>query len=69
MIDAVINARDQDDYIDAVRAYDRVLLSGSYTVPLYFKPEQWIAHWHHIKRPPQTPLYGSQLPAWWYEPT
>lgn len=69
MIDAVINARDQDDFIDAVRAYDRVLLSGGYTVPLYFKPEQWIAHWRRIKRPPQTPLYGSQLPAWWYEPS
>ena len=48
-----------------MRAYDRVLLSGAYVVPLYFKPEQWIARWKRISRPEMTPLYGSQLPTWW----
>lgn len=67
MIDAVINARTRQDFVEAVRAYDRVLLSGSYVVPLYFRPEQWLAHWKHIKRPEVTPLQGSQLPTWWHE--
>ena len=31
----------------AVRAYDRVLLSGFYVVPLYYQPEQRVAHWGH----------------------
>ena len=68
MIDALINARTRNEFVEAVRAYDRVLLSGAYIVPLYFKPEQWIARWKRIERPEVTPLQGSQLPTWWHEP-
>ena len=66
MIEALINARTREDFVDAVRAYDRVLLSGAYVIPLYFKPEQWIARWNRIERPGTTPLQGSQLPTWWH---
>ena len=66
MIEALINARTREDFVDAVRAYDRVLLSGAYVIPLYFKPEQWIARWNRIERPETTPLQGSQLPTWWH---
>ena len=51
MIDALINARTRDEFVEAVRAYDRVLLSGAYVIPLYFRPEQWIARWKRIERP------------------
>ena len=66
MIAAVINARTRADFVEAVHAYDRVLLSGAYVIPLYFKPEQWIAHWKRIERPEMIPLQGSQLPTWWH---
>jgi len=66
MIEALINARTREDFVDAVRAYDRVLLSGAYVVPLYFKPEQWIAHWKRIERPDVVPLQGAQFPTWWH---
>jgi peptide/nickel transport system substrate-binding protein len=66
MIEALINARTREEFVDGVRAYDRVLLSGAYVVPLYFKPEQWIARWKRIERPDVTPLQGSQLPTWWH---
>ena len=69
MIDALINSRSRAEFVDAVRAYDRVLLSGAYVVPLYFKPAQWIAHWSRIGRPDAVPLYGAQLPTWWHEPS
>jgi peptide/nickel transport system substrate-binding protein len=65
MIEALLNARTREDFTDAARAYDRVLLSGAYVVPLYFKPEQWIARWKRIERPETTPLQGMQLPTWW----
>ncbi len=68
MIEAVINARTRPEFIEAVRAYDRVLLSGAYVIPLYFRPQQWLAHWKHIARPAMIPLQGSQLPTWWREP-
>ncbi len=65
MLDALVKARSRDDFVAAVRAYDRVLMSGSYLVPLYHQPEQWIARWKHIRHPDTVPLYGYQLPTWW----
>ena len=52
-----------------MRAYDRLLLSGAYVVPLYFQPDQWVARWAGIKHPDVTPIYGYQLPTWWRERT
>lgn len=66
MTTALINARTRTDFVEAVRAYDRVLLSGSYVIPLYFRPEQWIAHWKRIERPEAIALQGMQLPTWWH---
>ncbi|RYC17250.1 extracellular solute-binding protein [Ciceribacter ferrooxidans] len=65
MIDALMNARTQEDFQAAVRAYDRLLVDGHYVVPLYHLGEQWVAHWTRIARPEQVPLYGYQLPTWW----
>lgn len=65
MLDALVKARSREDFVTAVRAYDRVLVSGSYVVPLYHQPEQWIARWKHIGHPDAAPLYGYQLPTWW----
>lgn len=65
LIDAVVKARSQEDFVTAVRAYDRLLLSGFYVVPLYYQPEQWVGRWAHIKHTDKTPLYGYQLPTWW----
>ncbi|WP_416797772.1 extracellular solute-binding protein [Ciceribacter azotifigens] len=65
MIDALMNARTQEDFQAAVRAYDRLLVDGHYVVPLYHLGEQWVAHWKRIARPEQVPLYGYQLPTWW----
>jgi len=50
-----------------VRAYDRVLLSGAYVVPLY-NPQinRWIARWRQVARPDVTPLYGPQFQTWWH---
>ncbi len=65
VIDALVQARGQDDFDSAVRALDRLLLSGYYVVPLYHQPEQWLGRWAHIKHPETTPIYGYQLPTWW----
>ncbi len=65
MISAIVSAHNRDEFTTAVRAYDRVLLSGYYVVPLYHQPNQWIAHWANIRQPGYTPVYGAQLPTWW----
>lgn len=68
LVQAMLNTRDRAAFVDVVRAYDRVLMSGAYVVPLYYRPEQWVAHWSRIKRPEKTPLVGYQLMTWWHEP-
>ncbi|WP_424360899.1 extracellular solute-binding protein [Methylocystis parvus] len=70
MIAALLAARSHEDFVTAVRAYDRVLLSGFYVVPLFHASEQWIAHSTDIARPERLPHYGSPLfgptlESWW----
>lgn len=67
MIAHLLAARQRSDFAAAVRALDRVLMSGFYVVPLYHSPSQWIARWSHLRRPEQTSLYGYQLDTWWRE--
>ncbi len=65
MIKAMLVARSREDFVAAVRAFDRVLISGHYLVPLYHLNEQWVARWSRIQRPEKLPLYGYRLPTWW----
>lgn len=65
MIDALLAARSREEFVDAVRAYDRVLISGHYVVPLYHLGEWRIAYWTRLAFPDKVPLYGPRLPTWW----
>src|SRR5262249_16772280 len=68
MIAALLNARERGPFVAAVRALDRVLMSGIYVVPLYHLPPQWVARWSAIRHPSTTSLSGSLLETWWREP-
>ncbi|MEI7806743.1 MAG: extracellular solute-binding protein [Hyphomicrobiales bacterium] len=65
MIAAMLNAQSREDFVSAVRALDRVLLSGFYVVPLFHLPNQWVARWASIKHPAETSLYGYLPETWW----
>jgi peptide/nickel transport system substrate-binding protein len=67
MISAMLEARGREEFVAAVRALDRVLLSGDYVIPLYHQPEQWVALWSHVKHPEITSLYGYRANTWWIE--
>ncbi len=67
MIETLLKAESRDEFVSAVRALDRVLLSGDYVIPLFYLPRQWVAHWNDLKRPEKTPLYGYQIDNWWLE--
>ena len=67
MIKAILEAKTREGFVSAVRALDRVLLSGDYVVPLFYLPKQWVAYWKTLKRPSETPLYGYQINAWWHD--
>jgi len=65
MIAALLAANSNEDFVAAVRALDRILISGFYIVPLYYAPDEWIAYWSKLGRPDKTPLFGVDLSAWW----
>ncbi len=68
MIAAMLSARHRDEFVDAVRALDRVLISGCYVVPLFYLPAQWVARWSTIEHPARTSLYGYLPETWWRKP-
>ncbi|MEJ1159055.1 extracellular solute-binding protein [Prosthecomicrobium sp. N25] len=68
LIAAMLAAKSRDDFVDAVRAFDRVLISGFYAVPLYHQPNVWLARWTRIERPSTTSLWGPVIAAWWVKP-
>ncbi|KAB1125191.1 ABC transporter substrate-binding protein [Neorhizobium galegae] len=65
LIGTMLAVRSKEDFEAAVRAYDRMLISGHYLVPLYHIPDQWVARRKYIGYPGKLPLYGYQLNTWW----
>jgi peptide/nickel transport system substrate-binding protein len=64
----MLAAPTREDFVAAVRAYDRVLISGHYVAPLFYLPEQWVARWSSIEHPDVSPVSGYSLPTWWAKP-
>jgi len=67
MIAAMLEARTREDLVAAVRALDRILISGNYVVPLFHLPQQWVARWSQIHHPAKPALIGMVPESWWYE--
>ncbi|MCX2722719.1 extracellular solute-binding protein [Roseibium salinum] len=65
LIDEIVGARSREHFVDAVRAFDRVLISGAYSVPLYHVADDWVAHWKKVVPPEQHSLYGHEFDTWW----
>lgn len=65
-ITALLEARSRENFVSAVRALDRVLMSGHYVIPLFHLPKQWVARWAEIERPQTTSLYGYKTDTWWH---
>jgi peptide/nickel transport system substrate-binding protein len=72
MVDKILGARTQEDFIAATRALDRILISGRYFIPLYQWPFSNVAHAKDLKFSETLPIYGDWsgfLPeVWWSEP-
>ena len=55
----------REDFVSAMRALDRVLISGHYVVPLYASPTDWLARWTDIARPDKPALIGAPVETYW----
>jgi peptide/nickel transport system substrate-binding protein len=71
MIDRMLTSASQDDYVAAVQALDRVLISQRYVVPFWHNPIARIAHNAELRYPDYIPIYGDwigwQPDVWWVE--
>ncbi len=70
LIADMLHASTNQSFIDDVRAYDRVLLSGFYVVPLFQRANAWIAASSRLAHPQRLPhygdpLFGATLSMWW----
>ena len=73
MIDAMLTADTQDDFVAAVRALDRLLTAGRYVIPFWQYTTGYIAHDAAMKFHDTLPIYGDGpnfMPeVWWYQPS
>ncbi len=71
LVGEMLNSASRDDFLSAVRALDRVLISGRYVIPVWHNPVARIAHVKELKYPDTLPIYGDwigfQPDVWWYE--
>jgi peptide/nickel transport system substrate-binding protein len=71
LIGRMLTSDSQDDYVAAVRALDRVLISERYVVPFWHNPISRVAHDATLRFPDTLPIYGDwigwQPDVWWYE--
>jgi peptide/nickel transport system substrate-binding protein len=56
-LQALLAAREREDFVAAARSLDRLLLSGFYVVPLYYLPNTWLAHGRDIVLPARKPAF------------
>jgi peptide/nickel transport system substrate-binding protein len=68
LIDALLEAKGREDFVSAVRALDRTLLSGFYVVPLFYLKDQWLAYSSDLGKPETIPLMGTNIDTWWRHP-
>ncbi|WOI57235.1 extracellular solute-binding protein [Palleronia sp. LCG004] len=71
MIDAMLTSESNEDFVAATKALDRVLTAGRYVIPIWYRPESYIAHAADLKYPDTLPAYGDFLgflpEVWWQE--
>lgn len=65
MIEALLKAREREDFEAAVRALDRALISGDYVIPLFHLKNQWVGYWAYLQPAPRPTLYGFNIDTWW----
>jgi microcin C transport system substrate-binding protein len=68
LIERIIAADTRAGLITACKALDRVIRSGHYWVPHWYKPSHWLAFWDVFGRPAAQPRFARGIPeTWWYD--
>jgi microcin C transport system substrate-binding protein len=66
LVERVIAAGSRAALVSACKALDRVIRSGRYWVPHWYKASHWLAYWDVFGRPAAQPRYALVVPATWW---
>jgi peptide/nickel transport system substrate-binding protein len=68
-IQAMLKSKTREEFVSAIHAEDRLLVSGFYMVPFYSAP-QWVARWSYIgsNLPDKQPVTGFESITLWRNP-
>jgi microcin C transport system substrate-binding protein len=68
LIDRIVAADNRQSLETACKALDRVIRSGRYWIPHWYKASHWLAYWDVFGRPATKPRYARGIPeTWWYD--
>jgi microcin C transport system substrate-binding protein len=68
LIDRIVAADSRNSLVTACKVLDRVIRSGRYWVPHWYKASHWLAYWDVFGRPATKPRYARGVPeTWWYD--
>ena len=68
LIESIIAAQSRPALVAACRALDRIIRSGRYWIPNWYKASHWIAYWDVFGSPHAQPRYFRAIPeTWWYD--
>ncbi|MGY6694720.1 MAG: extracellular solute-binding protein [Roseinatronobacter sp.] len=71
LIARLLNSTEEEDFIAAAQALDRVLTAGRFVVPFWFNDRARIAHARELRFSERLPVYGDwigfQPDVWWWE--
>src|SRR5438034_4950310 len=68
LIDKIIAADSRTSLTTSCRVLDRVIRTGCYWVPHWYKASHWLAYWDVFGRPATKPRYARGVPeTWWYD--
>ncbi len=64
---SIPTARSRQELAAKTQQLDRRLWEGTYMIPLYHNPVDFVAYWKHLKHPTFNPLYGMVIETWWMD--
>jgi microcin C transport system substrate-binding protein len=68
LIDKIIAADSRTSLTTACKVLDRVIRTGRYWIPHWYKASHWLAYWDVFGRPATKPRYARGIPeTWWYD--
>ena len=68
LIERIVAADTRSGLVTACKALDRVIRSGRYWVPHWYKASHWLAFWDVFGRPGIKPRFARGIPeTWWYD--